>query len=479
MGFTPRYLADLRNPAARATFVYAISSILLTEQHSGLSTAVKNLACYILARSAENHTLTAHAAFLAHRFGMRDRQLAACTDIGFLNALNARYRRRKREDGTASSSSADSSSRDSVDSAPPPEPIRRVESAKKRRRTRTELVDQLGGGSFKSERRNPFASVLASAPRLKKSLSFRRKKSDDSSRFQLGLEEVELEAEEDIVEEPPTMSDVLSSGDASFGLGLFRSKRGVPGISLDDEDNEMKEDQVGGDNGADCNDGSSESSDEITVQQRQFEFANSEPSFCDFGDNPEVPEVNGLNAMKDADEGDYAFDDGDDDYAMFDHFDDIVEVNEEIEYFEEESVRNGFGESIFTAKEVAVLLLAHDVARASKRNSLRAAKCPDAASCALLTPARAAQIQEMFKPDAIMEIISVVAVFNMLQRWTVCYPYRPGSLEAPVRKFVQTPIAHDLSVGSVGQRSASKSSVSLRTQHGRSIRLPRHAVVNL
>lgn len=485
MGFTPRYLVDVRNPAARATFVYAIDAVLLTDGEEGLSTAVKNLVCYVLARLAENPTLTAHAAFVANRFGASDCQLAACMDVRFLQALDARHRRRKREECPVSSSSAATTTEDSVDSPPrsPPPP---VELAMKRSRSRAELTDELGeptAGGDRADKRNPmFARMLtASGSRPKRSFSFVRKRRDEK-RFQFGEEEGVLDPADDAIEEPATMSNVRSGLEGTpFGHGHFKCQTGVPELSMEEDEERVNEDSE-----------SSESSEEpqsvaIPGGQAEIGFASTEPSFYDLGDDPEVPEVNGLNAMEDAGEDDYVFDEDDeDDYGTYGHFadagddnDDIIEVNNEIEYFDDESDRQESGESIFSDKEVAVLLLTHDVARASRRNSLRAAKCPDAPPGPLLTPARAAQVYDLFEPEAIMEIVSVIAVFHLLQRWTVCYPYRPGSLEAPVRKFVQTPIAHDLSVGSVGQRSASKSSASLRTQQGRSIRLPRHAVVQL
>lgn len=482
MGFTPRYLVDVRSTAARATFVYAIDAVLLTDGEEGLSTVVKNLVCYVLARLAENPTLTAHAAFLANRFGATDSQLAACMDVRFLQALDARHRRRKREQCPVSSSSAATTTEDSVDSlprgSPPP-----VELTMKRSRSRAELADELGKaplGGDRVDKPNPtFARMLsASGSRSRRSFSFVRRKRIEKM-FQFSEEEGVVDSEDDAIEEPATMCDIRSgSEDTPFGYGHFKCQTGVPELNMDEEENEDSE--------------SSESSEEpqsraIPLGRAEIDSASPQASFYDLDNNPEVPQVNGLNAMEDAGEDDYVFDEDDEgDYAMYGHFaytddddDDIVGVNNEIEYFDDESDWHESGESIFSDKEVAVLLLAHDVARASRRNSLRAAKCPDAPPGPLLSPGRAAQVHDFFEPEAIMEIVSVIAVFHLLQRWTVCYPYRPGSLEAPVRKFVQTPIAHDLSVGSVGQRSASKSSASLRTQQGRSIRLPRHAVVHL
>ncbi|CDF35706.1 unnamed protein product [Chondrus crispus] len=381
-------------------------------------------------------------------------------------------------------------------------------------RLRTQLADQLGTGPCPAdENKVPIiARVLSSPPKIKRSLSRRSlslsrrrrrlEESAEESRLYVGLEDGVLEDEDDFVEEPATISDILPTGETPYRLGLLKCQRGVPGLVLeDDEQDAVMERRALRAMFSEAGHGSGTRRDAELAEQQPcsvrglfqraaYDFEGTEPSFSDMGDNPKVPEVPGLNAIATVGDDEYGFDDVDEEdeeendealYEQFQKHNDLIEVAEEDQrYFDEQSDHYSFDDSVFTEREVAVLLLAHDIARASKRNSALMAKCPDAPPGPLLTAATAARIEDLFKSDAIMEIASVVAVFHMLQRWTVCFPYRAEgeSLEAPVRKFVQTPIAHDLSVGSVGQRSASKSSASLRRGQGRSIRLPRHTVVS-
>ena len=388
-------------------------------------------------------------------------------------------------------------------------------------RLRAQLADQLGTGPRPPEdKKLPIiARVLSSPPKIKRSLSRRTlslsrrrrrlEETAEESSLYVGLEDGVLEDEDDFVEEPATISDILPTGDTPYKLGLLKCQRGVRGLPLEDGEQDavmerrglramFADPNPGHDGGMrrDADLSEQPCSVRALFQQAAYDFEGTEPSFSDMGDNPKVPEVPGLNAIATVGDDEYGFDGVDEEdeeeeeeeeegdealYEQFQKHDDIIEAAEEGQrYFDEEGDHYAFDESVFTEREVAVLLLAHDIARASKRNSARMAKCPDAPPGPLLTAATAARIDDLFKSDAIMEIVSVVAVFHMLQRWTVCFPYRAEgeSLEAPVRKFVQTPIAHDLSVGSVGQRSASKSSASLRSGQGRSIRLPRHTVVS-
>lgn len=216
-----------------------------------------------------------------------------------------------------------------------------------------------------------------------------------------------------------------------------------------------------------------------------FPLSREHSSLYDAGDNPEVPDVNGLNAMDTADCEGFDEDLEDDyDYDFYGQFTPAVERglfedDEYPEYEDEMEAPLEVDHSIFSEKEVAVLLLAHEVAQASRRNSRRRAKFNATAPGPLVSGARAHVVRGLFEAEGIMEIVAVIASFQVLQRWTVCYPYRPGYLEAPVRRFVQTPIAHDLCVGAVGQRSSSKSSALLRTQEGRAVRLPKHVVVQM
>lgn len=188
-------------------------------------------------------------------------------------------------------------------------------------------------------------------------------------------------------------------------------------------------------------------------------------------EDPEVPDVDGLNSMSA------------EDFARFRQHESNYEGGEmpsHMQFSRGPSEWCGSGDEeidlgLFSPKEVSFLLLAHQVAQASRRNSKTCKKYAGATPGPLVMPDLATVIHGQFDPDSIMEMISVIGAFSFLLRWTVCFPYRPGSLEAPVRRFVQTPIALDLCVDTVGQRTNSKHSFNLRLQTGRSLKLPRHA----
>lgn len=70
----------------------------MTNKHStnfGISTAAKNLACFILAASAKNSTLAADAAFRAHRYDADPKQLVACNETYYLHAIYATIAQRQ------------------------------------------------------------------------------------------------------------------------------------------------------------------------------------------------------------------------------------------------------------------------------------------------------------------------------------------------------------------------------------------------
>lgn len=488
MGFTPEYLSHVRSTAHRAVFLYLLDDILLRDSSHGISTAVKQLVCYILARSAENSVLTAHAAFLANRFGADDHQLAACMDFPFLHSLHALYATRSHgvEEVTASSATSTSSSVSSPPQSPPP--VHVPGGVRKRRRSpnlpypRFDDRDDSYVAHF-SRGAEPYAPRQArpfqSARQERRDAMLARCVADSAAIEDLhsGVD-CALQEEGDLGFESAPRVKILPDDDGAassrFALEPLHS---LPDLSIDDTDSL---------------DGSVSSASEpcavlgaIEAHADDDNFTiSTEHSMYDLRDNPEVPDVNGLNSMNTVD-CDIFDDDIEDnyDYDFYGQFTPAVERP----VFEEEEGFNDYDDmeapmevehSIFSEKEVAVLLLAHDVAQASRRNSRRCAKYADAMPGPLVAPARAELIRELFEPEAIMEIIAVIASFQLLQRWTVCYPYRPGSLEAPVRRFVQTPIAHDLCVGAVGQRSSSKSSALLRTQEGRALRLPKHVLVS-
>lgn len=436
MGFTPEYLKDLRSTAHRATFIYIIDEILLKDSSHGLSTAVKNLACFILASSTENSVLTAHSAFLANRFGAHDRQLSACMDISLLQEMQKAYEGHcppSVVESASESSSFASSEEDEIRPAPPP--------ARRRRRGDRFRFPEFSDGSSRVIDRCD-AEVA-----------------DYGDCLQDEGQACKNEYMMDVVDDVNT-GDVrkkrLRRGfdDRKEGLSEFQRRRMRCYTHMDELDEEKEHEE----HDMDLSDSESDSSEQSVGDY-------------DLVDNIEVPEVNGLNAMRPDQEG-FENRDLNKDMDKFSKYEDFEIAEDGSKEGEEE-----LDMSLFSLKEVTFLLLSHEVAQGSRRNSRVCSKYAEAKPDALVSSELAKLIHSTFEKEAIMEMVSVIAAFNMLQRWTVCYPYKPGTLEAPVRRFVQTPIAHDLCVDAVGQRSSSRYSIMLRVQTGRALRLPRHAVV--
>lgn len=489
MGFTPEYLAHVKSAADHAVFVYILDEILLRDSVHEISTAVKQLVCYVLARSAENSVLTAHAAFLANRFGADDRQLASCMDSSFLTALHALYSSRGRGVEEIPASSASTSTTSSSARSPPhfPPPPFEMDTARKRCRTPSfglvpcedrehpsNVHARRGRGS---DRRRGFPHLR----REGREADGTRRAVDRNKAAEMLVGPDGPPRDEMLEIEPTTPVKILPDdvGGPSSRVAIERvhSAGNMPDLSIDSDD-------------SDTLDGSMSSSSEPCAIRDVVEDSpdcfdgSPEHSFYDLGDNPAVPEVSGLNSIYTGDSEELEEVDEDYDYEFYGQFTPVLDgptIDTEdgfgaVDYDVESPVP--LDRSVFTEKEVAVLLLAHDVAQSSRRNSRRMAKYPDATPGPLVSPERASIINGLFEREGVMEIIGVIGAFQLLQRWTVCYPYRPGSLESPVRRFVQSPIGHDLCVRSVGQRSSSKSSAKLRTQQGRALRLPRHVLVS-
>ncbi|KAI0558799.1 hypothetical protein FGB62_186g027 [Gracilaria domingensis] len=446
MGFVPEYLLSMRSHSHRSVFIYLIDSILLCDSDT-LSIAIKNLACYILARSSENSVLTAHAAFLANRFGALDSQLSICMDVPKLQAMQRAY---ALLDSTATSPASSTMTltdhqthQFSVRPRPEPVPTRRS-----RRADRFRFPEYASGVDFKS----------SSSPRLGATSVNHPDDGNDSDPEQLLDDDSFLQSEPSLLRRGlARLTRKDSDRRATFKRSLLRPQQ--PRYQEFDTRISSWE----------C-DSSSSSSKTVSTDHNPA-LINSVHSLFAFSDDPEVPDVSGLNSFPNNDFND--FDDDDvqvdrpEDYSVFQH--------------NAVSARGGEGDedidlSTFTRKEVAFLLLAHEVVQAALNNSRLCSKYADVAPSPLISPAQAAVMHKLFEPEAIMEQISVIATFGFLQRWLECFPYKPGALEAPVRRFAQTSFAHSISLGSVGQRSNSRYAEDLREQTGRSLRLPRHAV---
>lgn len=441
MGFTPEYLNSLRNASQRAAFVYIIDELLLRDSPAGIPTAVKNMACYILARSAENPVLTAHHAFLSNRFGATDRQLEACADFSLLQTMHHMYTSRHLPSVPESASSFASSDdeNDQYDTFADRHMVRRRRRAARFR----------------------FASLSVAEDE--------RQEEDDT---------LSLDPIPDLPEDEIDTDDSISS-DENFEEKHYVNRydptlfvpipEPVEDVKLSDEPIDLDNVEL-----------QSDSSIHDVLEGLELSDADSdsfEDSYFPVEDNPQVPDVHGLNAMvpdMDIDEDDVYYENthateeaivsyAEEEPSGFDY--DAEDEDEEIDL------------ELFTAKEVAFLLLAHQIAQSWRRNSRISSKFVHTSPGPLLSPQLVSVIHHLFDSQAITEIISIIAAFNFLQRWTICYPYRPGALEAPVRRFVQTPIAQELGLVSVGQRMSTKQSMGLRSDH-RSFRIPKHAVVS-
>lgn len=141
---------------------------------------------------------------------------------------------------------------------------------------------------------------------------------------------------------------------------------------------------------------------------------------------------------------------------------------------------NQFGPDmlLFDEKELIILLVAHDIAKARRHNSSASDKLVDSSLSPLVSEEMAREMHRLFKADAIIEVIGVFASFEMLHRWTTCFDYRFEALDSVVRQFIKTDVGKRLGVDKVGQRNlCSEFSEGLRGDC-RSLKIPRHAVVS-
>lgn len=218
-------------------------------------------------------------------------------------------------------------------------------------------------------------------------------------------------------------------------------------------------------------------------------------------DNPDVPEVNGLNSMKEEDLSYIPRRSGchprmnsciDEMYSNQGSFSMSVQMSDETTCGGTGMVGSGDdlgGEDyielnenapdlmLFDKRELVVLLLAHDIAQARRQNWRLGEKFAGAKLWPLVSEEMAMEMHRLFEGDGIIEVIGVFAAFELLNRWTTCFDYRMEGLDGMVRQFVKTGVGRRLGVAKVGQRNmCSAFSEGLRGDC-RSLRLPRHAVV--
>lgn len=495
MGFVPKYLRDLSSSVQRSVFIYMLRHILLADCVHGISAAVKNLACFILATSSENAALAADAAFLAHRYGADPKQLYACNDASYLRAIYAAIVHRQHSPSAAPSSSSSLSSRSTTSSA----------------------------SSSSTSTSSP--SSLSSSPRSSLSLSSptdlprREDRCDDTNA--IGSRTVRRRARCHtpafdsirLSHLSPTLSTVTTTDPS------LKSKRpellavhtiqqeqlSNPQFSiLDTSENELGDKhrqfealltKAGKSSTFMRRSGTIQPMREV----RRVDFFSE--SWLDVPDDPVVPDVNGLNSMNDEDFSYVTRADGHTSRLrscadFYSHHGSLCtdgigftlndanchptgvpsdEVDsEELAELDEDAPDL----LLFDEKELVVLLLAHDIAQARRHNWRLCEKFAGADMRPLVSQDMAMDMHRLFDASGIMEVMSVFACFEMLHRWTTCYDYRTEALDSVVRQFVKTGVGRQLGVAKVGQRyMCSEFSEGLRGDC-RSLKLPRHAVVS-
>ncbi|CAN8066410.1 unnamed protein product [Agarophyton chilense] len=449
MGFVPEYLTAMRSQSPRSVFIYLVHSILLSDSPT-VTPAIKNLACYILARSSENSVLTAHAAFLANRFGALDTQLSSCMDVPKLQAMQRAYALLDSATTSPTSSLMTLTDQQQHHSQLPAHPQPEPESARRSRRAdRFRFPEFTSGVSFRATCASP--SVLAT------DINHQQHGSDSD-------EEQLLFEDDSFVRSEPNLFRrglaKLTRKDSDRRTTLKRSShRPQPRYEHFDTPNSASKSHS-------C----ASSTRTLSTTHEAPTVDESVHSLFALSDNPQVPDVTGLNSF------------------AIDEFDDFGEGDVQVEHphnnyslLRQRSTPDADADekvdlSVFSREEVAFLLLAHEVVQASLHNSRICSKYADASPSPLISPLQATVMHKLLAPEAIMEQITVIATFGFLQRWLECYPYKPGALEAPVRRFAQSPIALSINLSAVGQRCDSRYAEDLREQTGRSLRLPRHAV---
>lgn len=436
MGFMPEYLRKIRSSAVRRVLILAIDTILLTDgmdAEDSIPVPVRNLMCYILAKSAESSVLTAHSAFVAHHFGASEYQLEAAMDLDLLLSLRKAY-------SLSSTSAASSLSMSSAESPSPSPPEKPLPTPKRMRHGWADRgSDSLGAGFVPGAHEGSDAN---NADVLNGDRAQGKQRSEPDE-YQLAMPSV---PEDSHVEEPSSIDstrmpfvDVPEQlqmyADALGGseIGSGNESYGSEGEGYDDAHDAMDEDEIRADKlndegiNRDENDG------------RDYDDES------DHGDDDD-----------DDDEGD----EGDEVDAEYAAFTQRADRRERQPYGRQRprslADKKSSGVAPFTEREVTLLLLAHSVARTTRRRARTRERSSTGLPQRMVSENDCATMRRLFSSEGIMEATSVIGVFFLLQRWTSIYHPRPGAFESPVRRFVQSYIGINLDVGAVGQRQSSR-----------------------
>ena len=444
MGFCPDYLNQVKNPVHRTTFVYILKSILLREMSDDLSVMAKCLGCYVLARYYENPILAAHSAYLANRYGANNQKLMLCLNMSSLHAMFLAERLGNGPDTNSISSMVSSEASYNISEQFPNEQNILLQE------TEPLYNDEIVENSCET---NEFPEYLAVGGNVTED------ESDDGPdswpNQSPSYDDIDLVEVKQITRRlRPNSSSVHSEVSEDFGgLSDERINHSPPLSATPPNESELLER---------IREMEKEIPDDIYIDRRRSRSGRKRVS-KDLEENPEVPEVDGLNTITPS-LSDQEIEEMDNENPL-----DLLNGRES----DDEEIFDGDDSSLelFTQREMAFLLLCHDTARSCRRSKYIQTNYAEIGAQPFMAEDFVSAIHDLFEPAEVMEMISVVASFNFLHRWTVCNPYRQGTLETPVRKFVQSPMAHNLSVDTVGQRVPSKHSASSRGRRKRSTHL--------
>lgn len=455
-GFVPEYVRQVSSLEDRRALILALSFLCNADGEGQIPAATRLVMSYVLSKAAENPVLSAHAGFLAVRFGTTLGHLQIACDYPLLLDMRDEYDRLRKRSSRAHRDPAGSTI------------------------TSSSSGGNLGGGSFGDAYDDDLLDSLDSEPFPYVD--------DDSS---------------DEGDEPIHIVDTSIGGGQFFGDADRQAAIPVQKHATDAElehdistdcDRDVDEKRIqmvcsasslaaddldGADSSDEEADGSYSSNDsQASAETESVEFTDPveqsrSRGTCDdqdYDDEPQVPCIdpdpraskncayNEPAASVDTDGGHIPFPQPDESLlkkAMW----------------------------MFTECDVALLILTHQSARSARRSS--SVGISDVGRMQL-GPKDVETLSDTLSPPAIVEGVTVIAVQTLLQRWTSVYPYRAGALENAVRRFVQGPVGHELDVRSVGQRCASRmdsdfSATSLSQQSRRrpSLHLPRRMMSSL
>jgi hypothetical protein len=420
-GFVPEYVHQVRAPDDRRAIVFAIAYLCDADGQGEISALLRHLMTYILAKAAENPVLSAHAAFIANRYGASTHHLHTASDYALLLDCRDEYRRlrnraQRLQKRTPSSTITSSSSGGQAGAS----------HGVRRNRSGT-LVDKFDTDDFNNCSMDPFPYVVAE-----------ESSSDEENDFDVKYTPAKAQSSRpssvggSVVPNAP----ILSNRDASHVVS-------APIVTLEDLERAQSE----------CSSLSEGSDDDEFADGFQVSSSESDSDGDNFDDDEDTGGVPGRGGV----------------HRQNDNDDKIVYEDREQRGLPK--LRTGSKTSariplpkpdrstlkaamwLYSERDVALLLFAHQAARSAKRTSR--AELHSVGHMELSTD-DTEFLTETLSPSSIIEAVTVIAVHVLLLRFVSIYQYRAGALENAVRRFAQGPVGYDLNVRSVGQRSTSR-----------------------